>query len=67
MNNMNEIKTEISITPQQLEEMRRVKSYFPYRVVWMGFINGDFVGPYAESTKRGANAIVRKGGLAWTI
>ena len=57
----------VGITLPQQEEMKRLKAYFPFRIVWIGFLNGEFVGPFAQSTKRSVNALVRKGGVAWTL
>lgn len=54
-------------TEAQETELRRVKQYFPYRIVW-GAIgpNGEFESG-ANTTRRELNKYLRKGWLVATI
>lgn len=52
----------------QIAEIRRVKSYFPYRIVF-GVINKDtgvFL-TYAKTTRHTMNKLIREGHYVYTI
>mgnify|MGYP000866640470 FL=1 len=49
-------------SPAQEADLRRLKSYFPSRIVWGGFdANGEFY-TGADHTRRRMNAFLRKPG-----
>ena len=52
----------MNLTPEQEKELRRVKEYFPYRIVW-GMLNKDTKEFFctANHTKRQMNKAVREG------
>lgn len=52
----------------QVAEMRRVKSYFPYRIVFGVFDKetGEF-SVWAKTTKHSMNRLVREGHLVYQI
>jgi hypothetical protein len=50
------------LTPEQIDQMKRVKSYFPYRIIWSE-INKETkeFSCFGSYTKRAMNASARKG------
>ena len=52
--------------PEIVDEMRRFKQYFPYRIVFAAYLDGKFE-TFADRTKHRMNGILRKGGLVWTL
>jgi hypothetical protein len=62
------MNTEINPSESQLTDLRRLKNYFPYRVVWLAISpDGSDWRTGADSTKHKVNALARKGWHAWTI
>lgn len=64
----NEMNTEISIglNLETQADLKRLKMYFPYRIVFASYLDGKFE-TFADHTKRRMNCILRKGGLIWTF
>lgn len=54
--------------PSGLEsELRRMKSYFPFRIVW-GYVGDDSkTHVHADYNKRGMNRVVRSGKAVFSI
>ena len=53
-----------SITDEQINQMHRVKSYYPYRIVFGCLEDGEF-NVYATMTKAKMNNRLRKGIPVW--
>lgn len=51
------------LTPEQTAEMQRIKSYFPYRIVYGAVKDGEWQCG-AVTTKREPNRLAREG---WTV
>jgi hypothetical protein len=51
------------MTPEQTAELQRLKSYFPFRIVWGAVLGEQFVCG-ANVTMRQANDYARKG---WAV
>ena len=58
----------MNLSEQQVAEMRRMKSYFPYRIVFGVFDkdSGDFF-VYSKTTKHTMNRLVREGHAVFTL
>ena len=50
-------------TPEQEQEMRKLKSHFPYRLVWGALKDGNFE-THATHDRRKLNKYLRDG---WTV
>ena len=62
------VEISVGITLPQQDEMKRLKSYFPFRIVY-GAVNhatGEFICA-AVSDKRKINQLLRKGFTVWTM
>lgn len=59
-----------TLTPEQEQELRRVKAYFPFRIVWGTFEEDEGgnrkFGVYADLTKRRMNKYLREGQRVFT-
>ena len=60
--------TSAELTPAQVSELRRLKAYFPFRIVF-GVINkdtGEFEA-WAKPTMHAANRLAREGHYVFTL
>lgn len=59
---------DMNLSDQQVVEMRRMKSYFPYRIVFGVFDKdtGEF-SVWAKPTKHAMNRLVREGHAVFTL
>lgn len=55
-----------TLTQAQEAEMRRLKQYFPYRIVY-GAVRGEKWECGAMKTNRRPNDLLRKGGTVFTL
>ena len=60
------VEIAVGITPSQQEEMKRLKQYFPYRIVYGAIMNGEF-SCGAVPTMRKIENLVKKGASVWTL
>lgn len=49
------------MTPEQVKELERLKSYFPYRIVFGAVSPEGVFEAYCKTTMHTANNLVRKG------
>ncbi len=57
---------DIELSTETQDELNRLKQYFPFRIIFAAYIDGNFY-TYATHTKRQMNNILRKGGLVWMV
>lgn len=55
----------MQLNEQQKQELTRLKSYFPFRIVY-GALRGDEFISGAVTTKKQPNKLARAGWLVWT-
>lgn len=55
------------LTQEQQSEMRRLKSYFPYRIVWAVINKAGEFAAYATSDKRAMNKELRAGNSVFQL
>lgn len=60
------VEINVGLSLETQVELKRLKQYFPYRIVFASFMDGKFK-TFADHTKCRMNGILRKGGLVWTI
>ena len=56
----------IGLSLETQSELKRLKQYFPFRIVFASYLDGKFE-TFADHTKRRMNSILRKGGLVWAL
>ena len=53
-----------AMNPEQLAELKRLKAYFPYRIIY-GAIKGEEFQASAVTSKRIPNQLAREGWAVW--
>ena len=57
---------EIQVPQNTIEEMKHIKAWYPYRIVFCVYDGATFE-VYVKTTKHTMNAAMRKGHKVWTI
>lgn len=55
-----------TLNPAQVQELQRLRAYFPYRIIWGEFVGDEFKA-YATTTRRAMNKSVKMGNTVYQL